>query len=156
MYCQYVVSYDDKTDFYCMTHSSVGLISLRGMASLFYWDWLRMFIWKLRENRAMTRDLKPLTYAYTHTHTHSQNTHAHRHTHTKSSWEKMRADSGKLRELQMNPDARSCKNFQCVPSVLTQRFGNEEALSLSNEINQTESRLKIASHAQTHDKSMVL
>jgi len=29
-----------------------------------------MFIWKLRENRATTRDLKPSTYAYTHTHTH--------------------------------------------------------------------------------------
>jgi len=60
-----------------------------------------MFIWKLRENRATTRDLKPSTYAYTHTH-------------TKSPWEKMRADSGKLRELQMNPDALSCRNFQHV------------------------------------------
>ncbi len=88
----------------------------------------------------------------THTYTYSQNTHAHRHTHTKSPWEKMRADSGKLWELQMNPDARSCRNFQSVSrqSWHIKDLGMKNSFSLKRNlsfwVSQTESQLKIASH----------
>lgn len=83
----------------------------------------------------MTRDLKPSTYAYTHTYTHSQNAHAHRHTHQISLGKNERGFREVVRAANESGRSELQEFPECVPSVLThQRFGNEEALSLSNEI----------------------
>lgn len=84
-----------------------------------------MFIWKLRENRATTRDLEPSTFAYTHT-----------HTHTKSPWEKNESGFREVVRAANESGRFELQEFPaCIPSVVKhQRFRNEEALSLSNKI----------------------